>query len=156
MTEQKIERIVIDELAHALSSDGVEGVQSIGAWQTGTDGSLKAFEGGTARGVLAVKVAPRTYDTPTIPDAVMQVDVSLTMRADLDGDGSSWLSATDAIVQRMQLWQDGYSDYAQTFALSGEFTPTGFNLIGGDCGLDRDACTWNYSQSFNLHGIVGR
>ena len=154
MLEQKIEKIVIDELQNALSSDGIVGVQSIGAWQTGVDGGLKAFEKGDAAGILAVKTYPRSYETPTIPYAAINVDVSLTMRADIGYDGATWLSAVDALSRKMQSWQDSYSGYAETFALSGEFRPSGFNLAGGDVGLDRDSCTWSYSQSFNLHGVV--
>lgn len=54
----------------------------------------------------------------------------------------------------MQAWQDSYSAYAPVFAVPGEFDPTGFNLAGGDCGLDRQAGAWQYAQSFNLYGII--
>lgn len=82
MTEQKIERIVIEQLSAALEGAGVRGVQAIGAWQAEDGDGLKAFESGRASGVLGVKASPRQYETPTVPDAAIQVDVSLTVRAD--------------------------------------------------------------------------
>lgn len=68
MTEQKIEKIVLDKLEAALSAEGITSLQFIGAWQPTEDGDVKALEDGQKAGVVAVKVTPRSYDTPTIPD----------------------------------------------------------------------------------------
>ena len=73
MTEQKIEKIVLDKLAVALSNVGGDELQFIGAWQPAGEGDIKALEDGTKVGVVAVKAFPRTYDTPTIPDGQIQV-----------------------------------------------------------------------------------
>lgn len=154
MTEQKIEQIIINELSGALAAADITNVQTIGAWQTSNDDSLKAFEDGRAHGVLAVKAYPRTYETPTIADCAIQVDISLTMRADIDKTGAEWIAATDAISRKTHLWQKSYNDYAPTFAVEGEFEPTGYNIAGGDCGLDRSSGTWQFSQSLNLYGII--
>lgn len=42
-------------------------------------------------GILTVKVYPRQYETPTIPDGSMQVDVGLVSRTDVDWQGTGWL-----------------------------------------------------------------
>lgn len=68
MTEQKIEKIVIDKLKDAFASANADGVQFVGVWQAAEDGNVKALEDGTSTSILAVKVYPRTYETPTIPD----------------------------------------------------------------------------------------
>ena len=154
MTEQKIEKIMIDELSASLATANLSSIQYIGAWQTTNEDGLKAYENGKATGILGVKVYPRQYETPTIPDGMFQIDVSLTMRADIDKTGADWLSATEAISQRMHLWQRSYQDYAPVFTVPGEFEPTGYNLAGGDCGLDRGSGTWQYSQTVNLYGII--
>ena len=154
LIEQKIEKIVLEQFDTALSVANVNGIQLIGAWQSATDDNLKAFEDGRAIGVLGVKVYPRQYDTPTIPDGSMQVDVSLTIRADVDKQGTTWLSATEAISDTLQKWQKSYADYKPVFEITGEFLPTGFNIAGGDCGLDKQSDTWQYTQSFNLFGVI--
>ena len=101
MIEQKIEKITIDRLEAALSAAGVEGVQTIGAWQSVTDDQIKALEDGRAKGVLGVKVYPRQYETPTIPDGSMQVEVSLNVRAETDAQGQTWLKATEAVSDEL-------------------------------------------------------
>ena len=40
------------------------------------------------------------------------------------------------------------------FNLENAFTVTGFNLTGGDCGLDRENCIWQFQQGFSIYGIV--
>ena len=137
-----------------MSAANVDGIQLIGAWQSTTDEQLKAYEDGRAIGVLGVKVYPRQYETPTIPDGSMQVDVSLTIRAEVDTKGMTWLSATEAIQSTLQTWQRSYADYRPVFSIEGEFLPTGFNIAGGDCGLDKSTDTWQFTQSFNLYGVI--
>ena len=95
MTEQKIESLMIQHLQSATS--GLEGIalQFLGTWQPAQD--LKALESSGVDGFVSVKVLPRTYETPTIPDGAFQVVLSLSMRADADADGQAYLTVTDAI-----------------------------------------------------------
>lgn len=154
MTEQKIERIVLDKLEAALSAAGVDGIQMMGAWQVSGNGDLKSLEDGTKMGVVGVKVYPRAYDTPTIPDGKFQVDVSLTVRAEVDGGGNGYMDATAAVSETIHAWQKSFSEYAEDFAIEDEFIPTGFNIESGDIGLDRESCIWQFNQSFTLYGII--
>lgn len=154
MTEQKIEKIVIDKFESALSAVGGEMLQFIGAWQPAEEGEVKALEDGTKLGAVAVKVLPRIYDTPTIPDGQIQVQVSLTMRADVDVNGKSYLDVTEALQSVTHRWQKSYSNYAQDFEIDDEFQPTGFNIDSGDVGIDKENCVWTFSQAFTLYGII--
>lgn len=94
MTEQKIEKIVLDRFNEAFAAANVGGYQLIGAWQAVEDGQVKAIESGSSKIILGVKVYPRSYETPTIPDGMFQVDVSLTVRADSDSTGQEYLGVT--------------------------------------------------------------
>ena len=62
MIEQKIEKIAVDKFTTEL--DGLN-VKVMGIWQVADD---KGTEDNCAA-VLAVKAYPRSYETPTIPDA---------------------------------------------------------------------------------------
>lgn len=154
MTEQKLEKIVLDKFQSALSAIGVDSIQFIGAWQPADDGDIKALEDGTKAGAVAVKALPRTYETPTIPDAQIQVQVALTMRADVDYKGLGYLAVTEAMQNVTHRWQKSYSDCESDFAISGDFQPTGFTIDSGDVGLDKENCVWSFSQAFTIYGII--
>lgn len=154
MTEQKIEKIVIDKLESALSAEGISSLQFIGTWQPTDEGEVKALEDGTKIGAIAVKVLPRVYDTPTIPDGQFSVQITLTMRAEVDVTGKSYLDVTDIISSVTHKWQKSYSDYATDFNIEDEFQPTGFNLDSGDVGIDKENCVWTFQQTFTLYGII--
>lgn len=154
MTEQKIEKIVLDKLESALSAEGIDGLQFIGTWQPSEEGEVKALEDGTKIGAVAVKVLPRVYDTPTIPDGQFQVQMTLTMRAEIDNTGKTYLDVTDVMSSVTHKWQKSYSEYAQDFMIQNEFQPTGFNLDSGDVGIDKENCVWSFSQAFTLYGII--
>lgn len=154
MIEQKIEKIVIDKFSNALSAVGIDDIQIVGAWQPSKGDEVKGLEDGTKAGLLTVKTYPRQYETPTIPDGMMQVDVVLVSRADVDWQGTNWLSATDAVNDVLQAWQKTYDAYKTDFEIEDEFMPTGFNIAGGDCGLDKANGVWTYTQSFNLFGVI--
>ena len=147
MVEQKIEKIVIDKMKTAL--DGLQ-VQFIGMWQKEDD---KACEDGTSA-VVAVKAYPRSYETPTIPYANIQVEVSLAVRSDIDFDGKTYLDLTTAMQSIMQTWQKDFQSSHVDFSIENEFDETGFQLDGGDCGIDRESKVWQFSQSFTIYGII--
>ena len=154
MTEQKIEKIVIDKFKSAFEEHDMNDVQLVGTWQVAEEGSIKAFEDKAATGILAVKVYPRTYETPTIPDGQFQVDISLIVRADMDTTGQGYLAMTQIVSDILHSWQKSYASYSQDFMIEDEFQPTGFNLESGDVGLDKEARIWQYTHTFNLYGII--
>ena len=154
MTEQKIEQIVLNKFKAAFQAAQVDGVQFVGVWTPASDGQLKAFEDARAAGVLGVMVFPRPYATPTIPDAMFQVDVALTVRAEVDDAGQDYMKATEVVSQVLNAWQKAYQNYAEDFAIEDEFRPTGFNIESGDVGLSKEDCVWQYSATFNIYGIT--
>lgn len=154
MTEQKIEKIILDKFNAAFESANVDGYQLIGAWQAVDDGQVKAVEEGRSKIILGVKVYPRSYETPTIPDGQFQVDISLTVRAEVDSTGQDYLATTQLVSDILHAWQKSYQAYSTDFRIEDEFQPTGFNLESGDVGLDKEACIWQYTQTFNLYGII--
>lgn len=150
MIEKRLEGVVIDNLKTALSD--VTGLQIIGMWQTVGAEEVKAEEEKPSA-VLAVKAYPRSYETPTIPYAEIQLEISLAVRSDTDFNGANYLSITEKISDVLQEWQNDFSSL-DCFSLLGAFNITGFNLTGGDCGLDKDNCIWQYSQGFTIYGII--
>lgn len=115
---------------------------------------MKGLEDRLSDGVVGVKVSPRTYETPTVPDGQFAVDLTLTIRSDVDADGQLYLEATQAVSQMIHNWQKCQARVEADFSLGGEFVPTGFQITDGDCGLDRENVIWQYSQSFALYGII--
>lgn len=154
MTEQKIEKIVIDKFKTAFETANINDIQLIGVWSSVSDGELKSFEEAQSTGILGVKVYPRTYETPTIPDGTFQIDIALTIRAEVDSTGKDYFAATQVVSDVLHAWQKSYDAYSTDFAIENEFQPTGFNLESGDVGLNKEDCVWQYSCSFNLYGII--
>lgn len=131
----------------------LDDMQIIGAWQPAEDGDIKAVENGDKAGIVAIKVMPMQYETPTIPDATIEVAVSLVMRADSDSTGQYYIDVTSTLQDTLHAWQKSFNSFHDDFTIAG-FEPTGFRLDGGDCGLDRENCTWTFTQQFTLNGIV--
>lgn len=155
MIEQKIEKIVIDKIDAALKAADVTSFQIVGAWQTAVgDEQLKALEDSHAENFIGIKVSPRQYETPTIPDGSFLVSLSLATRAEMDKQGANWLAATEVISNLLQSWQSKFSTFQNDFVVEDEFLPSGFNLAGGDCGLDQASYVWQYTQTFNIYGVI--
>lgn len=154
MTEQQVEKRVIDLLSAALDEAGVSGVRAFGAWQVSDEGVAKDVETAADGGLLSVKVAPRQYATPTIPHATLSATVALTLRAETDPRGLTRLAVAEAVASVLHAWQDSFAAFAADFADIDGLRPCGFRLDGGDVGLDRDAATWTFSQSFTINAIL--
>lgn len=147
MLEKKIEKTVIDNLKDAL--DGLD-VHYIGVWQTEDDKASESAE----MAVIAVKAFPRSYETPTIPYASIQVEVSLAVRSDIDCSGMKYDEISEKIQDVLQTWQKTFDASHTAFSIENEFDETGFQLDGGDCGLDRESKVWQFTQSFTIYGII--
>lgn len=152
MIEKELEDIIIDKLTTNLSA--YPNIKIIGAWQTADEGEVKGLDDDESEGIVAVKVNPRQYETPTIPDAEVGANVTLVVRADVDKTGINYLDVTDIISSTLHEYQKSFFDYHEEFKIDDKFEPTGFRLDGGDCGMDRENCTWTYNQQFTLIGII--
>ena len=71
----------------------------------------------------------------------------------MDFNGKTYLDITTLVSNALQGWQNNFSSL-WIFNIPNWFSVTGFNLTGGDCGLDRDNGVWQYSQGFSVYGIV--
>ena len=137
-----------------MSAAQIGRIRIVGNWQPSQEGMIKGLEDGSDVGIVTVKVMPRQYETPTIPDGSMQVEVTLVMRSDADPTGQSYLTVTDVVQSVMHEWQKCFEKYQSDFAIEGKFVPTGIRLDGGDCGLDKENAIWTFAQSFTAFGII--
>ena len=151
MIEQLLEKKIVDALADAL---GDANVQIMGAWQPATDGEIKSLEEGKASGYLTVRMQPRTYETPTIPTAQIPCTIGLVMRAEVDTNGQSYLAITSAVSNRLQTWQDSIDVAVSAFNIEGKFDCAGFQLTGGDAGIDKAQKVWTWAQSLIIYGVI--
>lgn len=153
MIEKELEKIVIDRVKETLENNGITDFQMIGVWQD--EDCIKGEENESPI-IVAVKATPRTYETPTIPDAQIQIELSLAVRSDVDYSGKTYIDVSSLISDLFQNWQNNYSKGNEDFTIQDTFFYTGFNLDGGDCGIDRDNCIWQYSQTFTIYGVIRR
>lgn len=149
MIEADLEKIVIDSFKAVLEDYDT---QIYGTWQT-TDDANKSEEEDGVESVLTVKALPRSYETPTVPYASFSFQVALVVRSDVDFNGRNYLGITDLVSTKMQEWQKSYGSYSEDFTTD-NFEPTGFQLDGGDCGIDKANYVWSYIQNFTLYGII--
>lgn len=149
MIEADLEKIIIDNFKNVLKDYDT---QIYGTWQA-TDIENKSEEEDGVESVLTVKALPRSYDTPTIPYASMSFQVALVVRSDVDFNGKDYIGITELVSTKMQEWQKSYGAYREDFTTE-NFEPTGFQLDGGDCGIDKTNYVWTYVQNFTLYGII--
>lgn len=147
MIEQKIEKIMVERFDKMLKEYGV------GVYGTLQPSFLKASEG-LDTGVLVVKVSPREYDTPMVPSCKLNCTLSLSLRADIDFSGKSYLEITDMVVEELEKFQKCLNDVHEIYCLPNEFEPTGFLLGAGETSIDRNNKTWLYAHTFTIYGIV--
>lgn len=150
MVEQIVEKALCDSLAAMIT--GVYGVQVIGAWQRVGDGERKALEDGFARGYLSVKASPRSFDTYTSADGAIAVRLELNVRAERDTSGADYLDITRSIQNLLFRLHRSYEVGKDLFD-NDDFIFTGVRLDGGDCGQDRDRCTWTWIQNLTIQGV---
>lgn len=151
MLEQNIETIIKTEISTALTENHINTIKIFGCWDVDSD---KCTEEKEYDGMLYVKAHPPYYDTPTIPDGIIQVDLALTIRADIDINGATYMDISDIISRTLYNWQKSILNAQQTFNIENEFQCTGFRLSDSDCGIDKENCTWDYVRSFDLYGVI--
>ena len=149
MIEADLEKIIINNFKNVLKDYDT---QIYGTWQA-TDIENKSEEENGVESVLTVKALPRSYDTPTIPYASMSFQIALVVRSDVDFNGKDYIGITELVSMKMQEWQKSYGAYRDDFTTE-NFEPTGFQLDGGDCGIDKTNYVWTYVQNFTLYGII--
>lgn len=150
MTEKKIEDILIEKIKTAIDDDSI---QIIGSWTT-LDNIRKAVEDGEKSGYISVKTYPRAYESYTNPECTINVELTVNIRADIDYDGKTYLDMSEKILNVLYHYQKTYDNVYNDFLIEGEYTPVGFRLDSGDCGIDKENCLWTVSQNCVFFGII--
>lgn len=154
MIEQNIEQNMIQQLQTAIEQCGCsERTQVLGVWSPAVADVLKSFEETSPYNYVTVKVFPRQYDTPTIPTAIVRIDLTLNSKYDVDGTGTDYYALSNAIMSLMQRWQIDCSAVCDAFTSEG-FSPVGFRIASGDCGVDKQNGTWSFMTSVEVHGVI--
>lgn len=151
MIEKEIEKIVIEKIKGEFTENEITDFKIFGCWQDADE--IKSEEDASAI-VLTVKAFPRTYETPTIPDAQIQVDVSLLVRSDVDFGGRTYVEVSEILSNIFQHWQRRFDVAENDFDIESKFDFTGFQMTSGDCGIDKENCVWTYSQSLTVYGVI--
>lgn len=150
MIEKDIEKKIIDKFQTLLNASNVEGIQLVGSLQIE---QLKLLQECENTGYVIVKVSPRSYQTPTTPDCTIDVEVSLTVRADVDYTGKDYLELADILMNQYETWQKCMDDTHEDFTVDA-FDVTGFVLNEGKTSIDQTATIFQYNHNFTLYGIV--
>ena len=152
LIEAELEKTVIEKIRYRLETYG--GIDIIGAWSVVGEANNKGEEKlDDKNAIISVKVLPRLYETPTIPHAEFQVQVNLVVRSEVDFGGKNYLDITAELSDIFQQWQNDFC-LLNELNIPNQFEITGFQLSGGDCGIDRDNCVWQFSQGFSIFGII--
>ena len=149
--EENLETRLVDLFAEIFAGANLN-IQVFGLLNS-ADG-LKGEEKPDVDGVMIVKVRPRSYQTPTIPECQIQVDVSMTCRADKDYNGKSFSDVFGILIDTFQQWQRCLDDAHTAFAVEGMFDCTGYVLNDGDTAIDASGKTWIYTHSMTVYGVV--
>lgn len=150
MIEQKVEKLVVERFERLFAEKNFD-IQVIGSMQPSTVEKAEE-DGGT--GVLAVKVQPREYETPTVPTCRLNGVLSLQVRADADFGGGTFLDVCDVVMDELEDLQKCLYDVHERYAVPNEWMPTGFVVGAGDVNVDAQARTWGYTHAFTMYGII--
>lgn len=130
MIESKLESIFVGKLKKRLEN---KNIQVVGTWDVTSFNDVKSEEDAGTTGVLVVKISPRQYATPTVPTTTIQGAISLSVRGDVDFNGSIYLDVVSTILSEMEKLQKCYCSTHDEYSIPDEgFTVTGFQLNQGD------------------------
>lgn len=133
MIEKDIEEKIIETLKTLVGDDTI---QYLGGWSTGGEYELKDEEEDEKVGYITVKVSPRFYEMPTIPQCTINIKVGMVVRSDIDYNGKTYLDLVECLMGKFEKWQKCLSDAHSDFEVDG-FEFCGFQLDEGSSGIDR-------------------
>lgn len=148
MIEQKLEQRMVERFSELLSNYKI---QVYGTLQPSI--FTKGEDEGTI-GTLIVKMNPREYETTMVPTCQINGAVALSLMADVDYNGKTYLDICDIIMNELEKFQKCLDDVHELYTISDEFVPTGFQLTTGETSIDTTNTLWNYSHNFIIYGIV--
>lgn len=152
MIECELEKLFVDKFKEVCKDFNL---QIIGTLQTTTFEQLKAEEENGSSGVLVVKIFPREYATPTVPTCTIRGSISLSLRADIDFNGKTYLQVCSAIMDEMERLQKCACQVHEDYSVPSEgFDVTGFQLGQGDTGINQQGKIFTYLHQFTVFGVI--
>jgi len=152
MIEKEIENAVVSQIKSKLEAAEIDNIQVSGLLGTTTD-TLKGEEDGEKSGYIFVKASPRQYETPTVPECQVNVRVVMTVRADEDWNGKTYLDLFEMLMGTFEKWQKCMDDVHTLFTFDNYFVQ-GYVLGPGDAGLDQTKKVWTYTHDMTLYGVI--
>ena len=148
-----VEKQIEDAILAKIRMLDLPGVRVVGAWSIVGEGEVKG-ESDESGAVVAVAVAPRSYDGFMSPQADVNCSIALSVRRDTCPTGSDIVELTEPLFQLLDHWNRD-EDAVYTDLTTEGFSPGGLQLTGGD-GPEYDSASgvWNITQTFTLRGIV--
>lgn len=151
--EQELEKRILNAIQDKLTENNITGIQLSGSLQT-EENNIKAKENGSSTGYLIVKVNPRQYSSPTIPECEIPISVALTVRSDIDFDGKTYMDVFGVLISIFEQWQKCLSDVHTLFTIEDNFNVTGYQLNAGNCPLDANSKVWGYTHDMTIFGVI--
>ena len=148
MIEREIEQAVAGQIRSMLTQAGINTVQVSGHFDNNC-----GEEDGTKEGYIIVKASPRQYQTPTVPECQVTVRVAMTVRADVDWDGKTYLDLFELLMGTFERWQKCMSDVHTIFNFP-DFYIQGYVLNSGDTSMDAQKKVWAYAHEMTFYGVI--
>lgn len=102
-----------------------------------------------------MKIFPREYATPTVPTCTIRGSISLSLRADVDFSGNTYLDVCEAIMNEMERLQKCAHQTHEDYSIPSEgFDVTGFQLGQGDTGINQQGKIFTYLHQFTVLGVI--
>ena len=102
-----------------------------------------------------MKIFPREYATPTVPTCTIRGSISLSLRADVDFSGNTYLDVCEAIMNEMERLQKCAHQTHEDYSVPSEgFDVTGFQLGQGDTGINQQGKIFTYLHQFTVLGVI--
>lgn len=101
MIEADIEKRVVEKFKELFAANGIDNVQVSGSFDIS---DIKATQEAGKTSYLVVKVDPRSYGSPTLPETTLDIGFNLIVRADVDFNGKTYLDLCDILMTQMETW----------------------------------------------------
>lgn len=154
LLEAEIEKIFVGRFKKMLEPFNI---QVAGSWDVKnlTDGQSKGEEEPDVNGVLVVKISPRQYATPTVPDCTINGALSLSVRGDVDWTGETYLGVVAEIMTELEKLQECYCSTHEEYSVPElGYCVTGFQLTQGDTSVNPTNQIFSFTSSFTIFGVL--
>lgn len=150
LLEKQIESAIIT----AIEGLQIDDVDIFGSWQKSEEGTVKSEEGADSRALVVVGVAPRSYDSFSLPEISFDCVVSVVIRVDQCPTGSELEEIYEPISDLLETWNTvNTGEMITDLTIDDRFSPGGVNVSGGSGPEYRDG-SWIINNRFTLRGTL--